>query len=342
MKTSGKFFIKFVFGAIIHFSIILSIYSQDSQFSQFYSAPLHLAPSFAGTSAGGRIMINYRNQWPELSSTFITSAFSADYYFDKYKSGVGLLLVRDVQGNGLMNVTNIGLNYSFNFNITPEWKFRPGLQAYYFSENIDYTILKFGDQILRGGNNGSNAGSSIEMEKLLNTEAINHVDFTSSMLAYSEKYWFGFTVDHLMFLSKVLASQGNYIPLRYSLFGGGKYHIRSKTIRRKEESVTFAFNFFTQKKIKYMDLGTYYIHEPLTFGIWYRGVPVFADNPNLGAVSLLIGYKFPPFRFGYSYDFTTSKLITKTGGAHEVSLIYSFSERKHKKVKRHMIPCPVI
>jgi type IX secretion system PorP/SprF family membrane protein len=340
METANKYILRYFILTIINISILFSVNAQDPQFSQFYSSPLYLAPSFAGTSGGGRLIINYRDQWPRLTSTFITAAFSADYYLEKYRSGVGLLLLRDDAGNGLMNLTRLGLNYSFNFNITQKWKFRPGLQAYYYWESIDYSFLTFGDQILRSGNGGSTPGSSIEMDKLLSTEPVSHIDFTTSLLAYSDLYWFGFTMDHLMFFSNTLASGGDYIPFRYAAFGGGKYHIKSKTIRRKEESVTVAFNFFTQKNISYLDLGTYYTHEPLNFGIWYRGLPVFPGNPNLGAITLLLGYKFAAFRLGYSYDFTISKLITQTGGAHEVSVIYSFVDKKRKKVKHKALPCP--
>ncbi len=40
--------------------------TQDPQFSQFYSSPLYLAPSFAGATDGGRGILNYRDQWPQL------------------------------------------------------------------------------------------------------------------------------------------------------------------------------------------------------------------------------------------------------------------------------------
>ena len=45
-----------------------------------------------------------------------------------------------------------------------------------------------------------------------------------------------------------------------------------------------------------------------------------------------------PLRAGYSYDFTISRLVTNTGGAHEVSLIYKFDIEQKKKFKP--IPCP--
>jgi type IX secretion system PorP/SprF family membrane protein len=338
MRTIFKYIFLLIFLVQTHMNGI----AQDPQFSQFYSAPLYLAPSFAGSAGSGRVISNYRDQWPKLSSTYITYALSADYYFAKYRSGVGILLLRDQAGNGLLNKTNLGLNYSFNFDINKKWKFRPGLQAYYYWKNIDYNILTFGDQILRNGNDGTNSTPSVEMDHLLNMEPVNHLDFTTSLLAYSDKYWIGFTLDHLMTFSKTLSTKGEYIPQRYALFGGGKYMIKGRTIKRKEESITAAFNFFTQNKLKYLDLGTYYTLEPVAFGLWYRGLPVFADNPNVGAITLLFSYKYKAFRFGYSYDFTTSKLITQTGGAHEISVIYTFEERKNKRVKHRAVPCPAI
>ena len=60
---------------------------------------------------------------------------------------------------------------------------------------------------------------------------------------------------------------------------------------------------------------------------------VISDN------KILVGYKIEQFSVGYSYDFTINKLLTSTGGAHEIALIYEFTN-KRKKRKRHMIPCP--
>lgn len=315
--------------------------SQDPQFSQFYSSPIYLAPSFAGTYDGGRVIVNFRDQWPALAANYNTYALSADYYFSKFRSGVGLLFLRDDAGKGLMDVTNAGLNYSFNFNITRNWKFRPGLQVYYYWKNIDYNSLLFGDQIARGFNSGSTSGSSVEMSQLLSMQRVRHFDFTTSLLAYSDQYWIGFTLDHLMYFSKILSEQGDYLPLRYSFFGGGKFMLKGKTRKVKEESISLAFNFLSQDKIKYLDLGTYYTLEPVSFGLWFRGLPVFPDNPNLGAITLLFSYKLSSVKIGYSFDFTTSKLITKTGGSHEISLIYYFQPYKFKKIHR-ALPCPSI
>ena len=54
------------------------VYAQDPQFTQFYANPLYLNPAFAGTARCPRICMNYRNQWPNLSGTYVT--YSASCY----------------------------------------------------------------------------------------------------------------------------------------------------------------------------------------------------------------------------------------------------------------------
>ncbi len=325
--------------AILAF-VLSSGKAQDPQFSQFYSSPLYLAPSFAGATNGGRVILNFRDQWPKLASTFVTYAFSADYYFDQYRSGIGLLILRDQAGEGgLVKTTNAGLLYSYNFDVNKKWRVRPGISAYYYSSTINIDALRFGDQILRGGNNG-NAGASVEMTSLQNMEPVSHFDFTSSVLAYSEQYWVGFTLDHMMYYSEILSDQGDYLPPRYSAFAGAKYMIYGSKLQRKEESITVALNFMSQKKLKYLDLGLYYTNEPIIIGLWYRGLPIFPDSPNVGALAFSVGYKYNALQIGYSYDFTLTRLVTQTGGAHEISMSYTFSEKNNRRSKHKMVPCP--
>lgn len=316
--------------------------AQDPQFSQFYSSPLYLAPSFAGATGGGRVILNYRDQWPQLASTYVTYAFSADYYYGKYKSGIGLLVLRDQAGeDGMLNTTNAGLIYSYNIDVSPKWSVRPGLSAYYYNRSINFNAFRFGDQILRGDNYG-NAGSSVEMTTLENLEPVSHFDFATSVMAYSDTYWVGFTLDHLMYYSEILSEQGDYLPPRYSVFGGAKYMIYGNTLKRNEESITVAMNFMTQNRLKYLDLGLYYTKSPIILGIWYRGLPIFPDNPNVGALALSVGAKHKGIHIGYSYDFTLTRLVNQTGGAHEISLSYIFNEQKKRRTRHKMVPCPVM
>lgn len=310
--------------------------AQDPQFSQFYSTPLYLAPSFAGATEGSRIAMNYRDQWPALPGSFVTYSFSYDQYFSQYNSGIGVFFMRDEAGGGMLSTTNIGLQYAYNVPINQFWSIRPGIHYYYYQKTVGFDRLLFSDQLLTG-----QTGTSIEIRP---DEKVNHSDMALSILVHSDKIWFGATADHMMKINKNLGENQDYLMLKMSAFGGYKYDLPSKTRKRREESLTFVFNFKNQNNDSQLDIGTYITKEPIVFGIWYRGLPVFHDVKNHDAISLMAGFKFEGINIGYSYDFTISQLVTTTGGAHEVSLIYLFNQdlSLSKKKKITPIPCPIL
>jgi hypothetical protein len=93
------------------------------------------------------------------------------------------------------------------------------------------------------------------------------------------------------------------------------------------------------------DIGVYYYKSPLVFGVWYRGIP-FATSKEVSAQACdaiigMLGIKTDQLNIGLSYDFTISNLITSSGGAYEISLIYSFTSAQVRRGGRiHAIPCP--
>ncbi|MFW5710219.1 MAG: PorP/SprF family type IX secretion system membrane protein, partial [Bacteroidota bacterium] len=116
-----KSFILIVFGMLI---IPVRVTGQDPQFSQFFSNPLYLAPSFAGLVEDTRVGMNYRKQWPEIPGAFDTYSFSFDHYFEAFNSGLGFFALKDEAGSGNLALTNLGLQYSFDFKISDYWHIR--------------------------------------------------------------------------------------------------------------------------------------------------------------------------------------------------------------------------
>ena len=60
------------------------------------------------------------------------------------------------------------------------------------------------------------------------------------------------------------------------------------------------------------------------------------------AIIGLVGIKTDHLHIGYSYDFTISNLITSSGGAHEISIVYEFTSFTIGGTRRRIraIPCP--
>lgn len=332
----------------ISVTIILLIFSakyvsgQDPQFSQFYAAPMYLCPSFAGSTNGSRVAVNYRNQWTRIPGAFVSYIFSLDHYFASKKSGVGLLFLRDYAGIGKLGSTNIGLQYSYNIKINRNWQVRPGMHFLYSSRSVDFSQHTFLDQL---SPEGDIAPISAEIPTLI--EKNGYLDFSVSGLAYAEKHWFGITIDHLMKPNQSLIRENeSKIPIKYSFFGGTKVGLNGRLGRKNEESISFAAIYSMQEKYDQLVLGAYWLKSSLIIGIMYRGLPVFKSYEtgynNNDAAILLLGCKFQDFAIAYSYDFTISRLVTSTGGSHEFSVIYLFNQNLKYKKKMRVISCPKV
>ncbi|MBE0655187.1 MAG: PorP/SprF family type IX secretion system membrane protein, partial [Bacteroidales bacterium] len=292
----------------------LNLKAQDVQFTQFYANKLYLAPSFAGAIQQDRIALTYRNQWPSLPGTFVSYTFAYDHFFSNFNSGVGFLVMRDVAGSGNLSTTNFGIQYSYDIKINDWWHVRPGAHFYFMQTGLDFDKLIWNDQITPGGT----GNTSIEQPPL---DSKADIDFATSLLSYSERHWLGVSVDHLLKPRNSLYDTEEFVPLKVSVFGGAQIIKRGQLLNPIDETVSLAFLFKTQGGINQLDLGLYWYKQPLVFGLWYRGIPFINNEKRGDAVAILAGYKIENFSIGYSYDFTVSRLLASTGGAHEISLI---------------------
>lgn len=307
-------------------------YSQDSQFSQFYASPIYLSPSFAGSTDGDRIAVNYRSQWPALTKSFQTYTLSYDHYFPHMKSGVGLLLYREQAGVSNLATTNIGIAYSYKFKFRSGWRISPGLSFFYTQRNIDFDALIFEDELLSDLTTGTN--EQVILEKKAD------IDATFSMLAYNKNLWIGFTWDRILMPNRSLTGEVIEDPFKFSIYGGTKFSIFDRYNWASGQSISPSFLFKIQDQYTQLDLGLYWYQMPLVIGVWYRGIPVFKELASNDALAFLLGFKVDQFSIGYSYDLTISKLVGLTGGTHEISINYLFNQGVTKRERRKAIPCP--
>jgi type IX secretion system PorP/SprF family membrane protein len=314
------------------FILYLDGSSQDPTFSQFYANPLYLSPSFAGATEEYRLGINYRNQWPAIPGVFHTYSISFDKAMPNFNSGFGILATYDVAGSGDLSTTNIGLLYSYDFNINKEWHIRPGVNFKFYYLGLDIYKLVFNSQL-----SGSGTVPSIYPPPFDN---VADVDFATSALVYNDRIWAGFTLDHLLVPKTFYGDDAN-VPIKFNLYGGVQIMKKTRLRVKLKEVLSVAMNFQTQAKFYQTDIGLYYYKDPLIFGLWYRGIP-FATSQAGDAIIGLLGIKTSQLHIGYSYDFTISNLIGSSGGAHEISLVYEFTSFNLGSQRRRIraIPCP--
>lgn len=324
---------------LILFLLAVICTGQDPQFSRFYSNALYMAPSFAGSAGQNRISGSYRTQWPEINTAFISYTLAFDHYFEKLRSGVGVLFLNDIAGSGELTTTNIGALYNYDFRIGHTLHVRPGMHFMYTQRKIDFNKLIWRDQM-------SAAGNALVTGEVVSYDKVGDIDFAVSGLVFNETFWIGTSVDHLLRPSQSLYSQEfaddnlAHVPIKTQVFGGWYFVLKEQLLRPTPTVLQVAFLYKNQEDFNQLDLGIYYNYEPIVLGVWYRGVPIVKNNKMNDALIFLVGYKTKQFNIGYSYDFTTSKLVTSSGGAHEISLAYSFKQPEIKRKHKKMIPCP--
>jgi type IX secretion system PorP/SprF family membrane protein len=323
MKQFYKIFLLFILIPILS-------KGQDPQFTQFYSVPMYLGPSFAGATIQQRLSSNYRRQWMAIPADYATFSFAYDYYFYKYNSGLGIMFMQDQAGTARLGTSYIDLLYSYDFAVFSSWHLRPGISFSYLRYNLNFNKLLFGDQVIRG-----NAPSSVETPP--SKENRGDIDGSFSTLAYNSRIWVGITVDHLLQPNISLYNDKSNVPIKYSFYGGAQIIQKGKLLKPDNESVSVAYLFRMQGAYKQLDLGLYWYNPPYMLGFWYRGIPL-VNSDRGDAVAILAGLKFSMFSIGYSYDFTVSNLVNSTAGAHELSISYEFTTKRKKHY--HALPCP--
>lgn len=318
--------------------LTLTVYGQDPQFSQFYSAPIYLNPAFTGNTTQGRMVLNYRNQWPAIPGAFISYAASYDYNLDNVNSGLGLAVQHDKAGSAGLRYTNAAALYAYRLRINRKQAIRFGMNFSYTMRDLDFSELLFGDQLISGA-----ASSSTSSQ--YRGQVVSYADIGSGAIYYTRSLWVGFSAHHLNQPNQSLLGGESRLPIKTSLHAGYSFVLKKDRKRNPISTLIIAGNYKSQLKWDQYDMGAYFNYGLFVTGIWYRGIPFKRLEPliqNNEAFVVLAGVKWNDFRFGYSYDLTVSRLVTNSGGAHEISLIYehaSASNKRKKSRSRFLVPC---
>ena len=303
--------------------------AQNPQFSQYYATQLLVAPSFAGNSLGSRLFLSYRDQWARLPGSYVTYSAALDNNFYSINSGVGLVVMRDVAGSARLGTTSATGMYSYRFNITDDWRIRPGISFSYSQRSLQYSNAVFPDQITE---QGIDVGTIEPQYK-----PYNFVDASSSIVVYNRQIWLGLCVDHL--LRPNMSFSGQHAPayMQWSQFGGINFPL-SNSVGKIPEIITLNYLIKMARDFRQMDVGLNWYRSPLLLGIAWRGLPA-AEYTSVDCLIFTVGAAFNNLAIGYSYDFTVSKLGSPTGGSHEITLSFSFNEG-NKTHRQGAIPCP--
>ena len=300
--------LKIIFSFCLVFCIKIAL-CQDAEFTQFYSNPIYLNPAFAGTNNCPRLSTIHRSQWTGLPQIFNTTSFSYDQNFRAIHGGIGFMLLSDRLNNAIQNNRISGM-YSYEIKISKKLTLRTGIEASFWQNKFNQNQLTFVDMIdpIRGFVY-STANNTINSSK-------NGLDFSSGILAYSEKFFLGFSTHHLTEPKQSIFSEEYKLERKYSLNIG--YHFPfgyDGSISKKNWIISPNVIVKKQGLNEQLNIGVYGEKGSYVVGLWYR------DNQNY---AFLVGAKMGLIKIGYSYDINLSRLQLATSGSHEISIQINF------------------
>ncbi len=310
--------------------------AQDPVFSQFYAAPLHVNPAFAGITVAPRITLNYRNQWPSWPNAYVTYAAAYEQSLEKLNSGIGLTVLSDDAGGGIYKTNRVNAIYGYQVSVSRDFHVKFGLSAGFIQNRLDWDGLLFLDQIdPLYGPNDPEGNPNISEEQRPENPTKTLVDISAGLLAYGGRFYGGVAVHHLNRpderLLEVNQNLAIGLPLRFTVHGGAEIPLPGAGGRNGPTFISPNLMFIQQGGFGQVNAGAYAGFGMVFGGVWYRHALSNSD-----AAILLVGFNYGVLRIGYSYDFTISGLAnSRTGGSHEISLTINFEDSKELQRKRN-------
>lgn len=314
------------FAFLLFLFICLEAQAQDPSFTQFYANPIYLNPALAGSTGCPRIVSNYRNQWPQLTGNYITSAVAYDSYVKSVSGGLGIIAMHDMQGQTTIQTSMIGGVYSYNLKVNRKFSIMIGARAAYFQKILDWDKLTFGDMI------DPRRGFIYQTGDVPRGNGRRgFFDVSAGAVGFGKNYYFGIAAHHLNRPDESMILGTSRLPMRITGHAGAEIKLGQRGRYTNTTSILPNIIYQYQNGFQELNIGTYIKYGDFTVGAWYR---------NRDAFILLFGASFDKFKIGYSYDLTVSKLGNGiSGGSHEVSLGMNLKCRKKAKNFRK-ISCP--
>lgn len=327
---------------------------QNSNFSQFYAAPLLLNPALGGVDPHYYFGVNSKAFWNNANNAYTTNQLTTNlpiyvkgHTRHPHKGGIGLTLFNETAGKTTV-LRNSGLliNGSYNLILDRDASnmISSGLQVGVFNKKIDFDELTWGSQYDPFTGFDEKISPSLQSEIKQN---VVYPSINTGLIWYNNprqrgakmvvKKFAGIALYNLTRPNESVLKNTVYKNSTYIKLHGGMDVVSAY------RNLTVSPNLYilTYNKKFVINLGSYFTYKIennlstkgnlhyITIGSWYRWGDSFI---------LAFGYHNDKYSFGLSYD---SNISTKTytnfgGAAMEISLSYRIL--KNLQVKKFSTP----
>lgn len=335
------------------------------QFSQYYSASLHLNPAIAGVYLNPSFHASYRRQVSGLEVGFINDLSQASVILPVKKKrrfgmpdgGIGILVYNQSTGfEGGLNTTGIQVNYAHNIqvgHVRGKETVILSLQGGFEQRSISLSGLRAGSQFNKFLESGFDPSVAVGFLNnfadspgypILNFGALYYWNIERNFHLYRYSAFSGFTVNNINRPSSDFISLGNEstaldVLLRYH--GGFEFRFKNfdflPTIlgtyvnksTRFNAGGTIAYDLNRDSK-RFVSSNT---GAKIALGLWYRLKDSFIFYG---------GFRSANLNVGISYDLNSNGILGDSdfidfGAATEISIQY-FMNKKSKKGRRSSNP----
>ena len=299
---------------------------QDAMFTKYMFNSLNFNPGYAGSKEYLSMVALYRDQWLGLEGAPTTQTLSVHTPF-KERVGFGLNISNDKIGVTGSTVGSLSYAYRIPFG---KGKLSLGLQASFMNYRTDFGELNYKDP----------RSNDLSFRDDVNLWAPN---FGAGVYYYSDKFYVGFSVPHLVKTDLNDASESN---TRWAQLYRHYYFTTGMAIPIRGESLIFKpslliksvglFGDFTSSSSNQKPIGaptefdldlSLLFYQSLWVGASFRssfeafiGKTSTVDSADLWAMI----YLNKGVRVGLAYDFTLTELRNYNKGSFEIMLGYDF------------------
>ncbi len=306
--------------SIIVITVLTSVRANaqyEPLFTQYMFNETFINPAYVGSRDHIATTLLYRNQWVGINGAPKTQTFSIHGPFSKGRFAAGLSVMNETIG--ISHQFGVYTNFAYRM-LFPHSVLSFGLQGGFVNDEEKfsqvYTITPGDNQF------------ATDVRKLFLP------NFGFGIYYYKDRFYAGLSIPRLL-ENKIETSFSSIEPnaTNVSVKNAGKlqlwhYFFATGYVFDLNEDVKFKPSIMV-KAVQHAPLeldvnANFLFKEFLWLGAAYR---------TGDAVSALVGFQLTKqLRFGYSYDYTLSKLQQFNSGSHEITLGYDFSFDKRKVI----------
>ncbi|MDP1802067.1 MAG: PorP/SprF family type IX secretion system membrane protein [Bacteroidota bacterium] len=293
------------------FLIFTKGFSQDPMFSNTQQSLVYLNPSFTGSNGLIRNQFVYRNQWPNLTGSYVTFYNGTEVYLKRLKGALAFTYLHDDQARGILKSNVFSCIYAQHFSSKDnKLKIIPSIKASYFNKKLDRTQLSFGEQI------DPRRGFVWSTQEAVPSQTKRNFDVSSGLLINYNHFYFGASVFHINQPDEGLLGT-SILPARFSFHSSYNLHVSEKTL----------FHFFgryemQQKFYFYQFSATALLFKHLIFGLGIINNTTPTAN---------LGFRHNYFTVQVNYGVTSSLLSTYRAETWELTASFNLRNKEQRK-----------